>query len=163
MEQIPILEVKSRDEGRNADVRLFPDRIERVLQKKFGSIGRAHQDAEVIPIKNVSSVQAKKDGLAYTKVTLFASGNTIEFRLSHAHAQQFRDAVTQLVLGSHPSQQAAPANAPVGSAPPPPPPPPAQPAGWHPDPSKRHELRYFDGARWTEHVSDQGLAAVDPV
>ncbi|MGZ6907157.1 MAG: DUF2510 domain-containing protein [Acidimicrobiia bacterium] len=36
------------------------------------------------------------------------------------------------------------------------------PAGWNRDPYGRHELRYFDGAIWTEHVSDQGVTAVDP-
>lgn len=38
----------------------------------------------------------------------------------------------------------------------------AEPA-WYPDPSGRHELRYHDGARWTEHVSDDGHPALDPV
>ena len=32
---------------------------------------------------------------------------------------------------------------------------------WYPDPSGRHELRYFDGTAWTEHVSDHGKQAVD--
>lgn len=36
------------------------------------------------------------------------------------------------------------------------------PAAWHPDPLHRHELRYWDGARWTEHVSDRGQTSVDP-
>jgi hypothetical protein len=36
-------------------------------------------------------------------------------------------------------------------------------AGWHPDPSGRHEMRYFDGTRWTDHVSDQGVVGADPV
>jgi len=35
------------------------------------------------------------------------------------------------------------------------------PPGWHPDPSGRHELRYWDGSRWSEHVSDSGQVAVD--
>jgi uncharacterized protein YxjI len=35
------------------------------------------------------------------------------------------------------------------------------PAGWYPDPYGRHELRYFDGAVWTEHVSSHGRAGVD--
>jgi uncharacterized protein YxjI len=38
----------------------------------------------------------------------------------------------------------------------------ASPAAWHPDPYGRHELRYWDGARWTEHVSSHGKQAVDP-
>lgn len=37
------------------------------------------------------------------------------------------------------------------------------PANWYPDPMGRHELRYFDGANWTDHVSDRGITAVDPV
>jgi len=47
--------------------------------------------------------------------------------------------------------------------------PPAQPqsagppSGWYPDPSSRHQYRYWDGGRWTEHVSDNGAATVDPV
>lgn len=35
-------------------------------------------------------------------------------------------------------------------------------ANWYPDPSGRHELRYWDGARWTEHVSDHGRQSNDP-
>ena len=35
-------------------------------------------------------------------------------------------------------------------------------AAWHPDPFGRHELRYWDGSEWTEHVSDGGVAATDP-
>jgi hypothetical protein len=61
---------------------LFPDRIERVKSRAFGSFSRANQDAEVIPVRSISSVQAKKDGIAYTKVIAHATGNTIEFRLS---------------------------------------------------------------------------------
>lgn len=35
--------------------------------------------------------------------------------------------------------------------------------GWYQDPSGRHEQRYFDGTRWTEHVADRGVTSVDPV
>ena len=46
---------------------------------------------------------------------------------------------------------------------PPPPPPSAPPPSWGPDPTARHEMRYWDGGRWTEYVSDQGVQAVDAV
>lgn len=36
-------------------------------------------------------------------------------------------------------------------------------AGWYPDPSTRHEFRYWDGVAWTEHVADAGRASVDAV
>src|SRR3712207_9439468 len=34
-------------------------------------------------------------------------------------------------------------------------------ASWLPDPSGSHELRYWNGSAWTEHVSDQGTTGVD--
>jgi hypothetical protein len=37
----------------------------------------------------------------------------------------------------------------------------APPAAWYPDPTGRHEQRYWDGSRWTENVSDAGQAGVD--
>ena len=36
------------------------------------------------------------------------------------------------------------------------------PANWHPDPFGRHELRYWDGAQWTEHVSSHARQSIDP-
>lgn len=35
---------------------------------------------------------------------------------------------------------------------------PSAPPGWYPDPSGRHEMRYFDGRAWTYDVSDRGKA-----
>jgi uncharacterized protein YxjI len=37
------------------------------------------------------------------------------------------------------------------------------PPNWYPDPSGRHELRYYDGTTWTEHVSSSGRQSVDPI
>lgn len=34
--------------------------------------------------------------------------------------------------------------------------------GWLPDPSGRHEYRYWDGRQWTDDVADGGIASVDP-
>jgi hypothetical protein len=39
----------------------------------------------------------------------------------------------------------------------------AVPAGWVADPTGRHELRYWDGSAWTDHVSDSGVAGLDPI
>jgi hypothetical protein len=36
-------------------------------------------------------------------------------------------------------------------------------ANWLPDPTGAHELRYWNGSAWTEHVSDQGTTGQDPV
>jgi len=37
----------------------------------------------------------------------------------------------------------------------------AAPAAWYADPSKRFELRYWDGAEWTEHVARGGQQFTD--
>jgi uncharacterized protein YxjI len=36
------------------------------------------------------------------------------------------------------------------------------PAAWYADPLGRHELRYYDGTQWTEHVSSHGRTSIDP-
>ena len=35
------------------------------------------------------------------------------------------------------------------------------PANWYPDPMGRHQLRYWDGANWTDHVSNNGVQSAD--
>jgi hypothetical protein len=58
-----------------------------------------------------------------------------------------------------PSTLAAPPLAPTPAAPPPPP----TPAVWAPDPFGRHDLRWWDGERWTEHVADPDRGrSIDP-
>ena len=37
----------------------------------------------------------------------------------------------------------------------------SDPAGWYPDPTTRHELRYWDGYAWLDDVSDHGTTARD--
>lgn len=37
------------------------------------------------------------------------------------------------------------------------------PAGWYPDPTRRHGERYWAGAHWTEFVRDRGTSGVDPL
>ena len=75
--------------------------------------------SEMIPIANISSVTTKRDGLAFTNVVVVCSGNTIKFRVAHASAEPIKVVLTQLMLGSHPSQAVAQRPlAPVQTAPP---------------------------------------------
>ena len=37
------------------------------------------------------------------------------------------------------------------------------PPAWLADPTGRHQMRYWDGQQWTDHVSDAGAQSVDPV
>lgn len=94
----------SHESGRNAVVTLYPDRIERTKAASFGSLSKARQDVEVTPLRAVSSVQAKKDGMMYTKVFVYASGNAIEFRFPHSEASHFKTVITdRIVAGSSPA------------------------------------------------------------
>ena len=36
-------------------------------------------------------------------------------------------------------------------------------AGWQPDPTGRHGLRYHDGELWTAHVADGAVQSLDPM
>ncbi len=40
---------------------------------------------------------------------------------------------------------------------------PASPPAWHPDPTGRHQHRYWDGSRWTGWVADGGVTGRDPL
>ncbi len=38
-----------------------------------------------------------------------------------------------------------------------------QPANWYPDPLHRFEMRYWDGSKWTSHVSRGGVVSENPL
>lgn len=154
----PLFTGTSHDPGRNAIVELWPDRIERTKARSRTSISRAHQDVELTPVRAITSMQATKDGIRRTKITVYASGNNVEFRFEHREARDFQAVLTPLITGA-----AAPTPTPTPPPPAPsPPPPPGPPAGWHPDPTGRHEHRYWDGTAWTAQVSDHGVPSIDP-
>jgi hypothetical protein len=37
------------------------------------------------------------------------------------------------------------------------------PEQWAPDPTGRHQYRWWNGSEWTEHVADDGRNSVDPI
>ena len=103
----------SHDAGRNSIVTLYPDRIERTKptgrMSLTGMLTGGPEDVEVIPMKSVSSVQARR-GAWYHDVTVFASGNTIVFSVDAADAEKLRGLIMDQVLGgsAHPAAPAAP-------------------------------------------------------
>ncbi|WP_419926843.1 DUF2510 domain-containing protein [Candidatus Poriferisocius sp.] len=36
-------------------------------------------------------------------------------------------------------------------------------SSWEPDPTGRHQYRWWDGERWTDQVADDGVQSVDPI
>jgi hypothetical protein len=122
MEQQPIYEFTSHIEGKNAKVSVYPDRVEWLkprgvsggkvtagiltmgLSTLATGVKNGKSGTEMIPVKSMSSVTTKRDGLMNTLVQVITSGNTIDFRVSHNEAKQVKEVLTQLILGSHPSQ-----------------------------------------------------------
>jgi hypothetical protein len=100
--------------------------------------------------------QAKKSAaqLAMEERAAVAALKALQAEVAKAEAEG--------VTGEDSDDEAA--RVPSLASPVPPPPPlaaPAPPAGWQRDPYARHQLRYWDGAVWTAHVSDDGAQGVD--
>jgi hypothetical protein len=113
IDQTEALTGVSHEAGRNAIVTLLSERIERVKSRSLASLSSSHQDVEVTPLRNVSSVQAKKDNVLWTKVTVYAVGNNIDFKFTHDEAKRFTAEVQRLLLAPPPTA------APASSIPPP--------------------------------------------
>ena len=112
----------SHIDGKNAKVAVYQDRIEWVRPRgvsggkltagimtagvSFLATGfkNGKSGTEMIPVKSMSSVTTSRDGLLNTKVSVITSGNTVDFRVSHAEAAKVKEVLTQLILGTHPSQ-----------------------------------------------------------
>ncbi|MBH5335567.1 SHOCT domain-containing protein [Streptomyces pactum] len=134
MSSTALMTFKSHIDGKNADVAIYSDRIEwsrgrGVSGKKLTAglltggasllatgVRGSGAGTEMIPVKSITSVVTKRDGLMYTKVVVVASGNTIDFRVPHASAPGIKTLLTDLVLGKVPATEPAPP-APVHQAP----------------------------------------------
>lgn len=124
METSPIHVFTSHIEGKNATVSIYSDRLEWIKPRGISGgkitaglltggvsllatgVKGGKSGTEMIPVKSITSVTTKRDGMLNSKVVVVTSGNTIEFRVSHAEASETKDVLTRLILGSHPSQQA---------------------------------------------------------
>lgn len=126
----PIIELESHIDGKNAKVRLWPDRLEweRPRGVSGGKITAGvltggvsllatgvkggKDEHDMVLLKHVTNVTSRKDGLMYYAVDVQTSSgavvNTITFRVSKDEAAQFRSAI----LGAMQEQEAK-ASAPV--------------------------------------------------
>lgn len=106
----PLHQFESHIGGKNARVQIFPDRIEwekprsRSLMATAATFGANYLakrgiDTEMIPMRSISSVATKRDGMLNTVVQVITSGNTIDFRVSHKEAEQVREILNRLLVG----------------------------------------------------------------
>lgn len=98
-----LLRFTSHIDGRNATLSVYPDRVEWERPRGVGLTNKS--GTEMIPVKAISSVTTKKDGFTKAKLVMIVSGNTIEARLSPKEADEAKQTLTALILGTHPSQQ----------------------------------------------------------
>jgi hypothetical protein len=121
--------------------------------------GSVHIEAWVAQVSWVPGVYTGEQGL--DGAWGFALKSALKKRLAALEAALGGGIVSQAKVGSpgaHAQQAAmpagvAPAAVPAGSVP----------AAWSPDPTGRHQLRYWDGSAWTANVSDNGAVSQDPV
>ncbi len=162
----PLFEVTSHIDGKNAKVRVYPDRVEWERPKHVsgakvtaavmtmgvslaatGINTRKGAGVEVIPMRSITSVTQKRDSMLNDVVSIITAGNTIDMRCAKAEAERLR---TLILAGINGSLHSAPA-APVAPAPAPHGPP----AGWYPDQTDPSKVRWWDGARWTDHLQQR--------
>lgn len=133
MSDLPLYVFTSHTQGKNAKVQIFPDRIEWNLARGVSGgkltagvmtmgmsllatgVKNGKAGSEMIPVKSISSVTTKRDGMLNTLVQVVTSGNTIDFRVSHGEAAHIRGVLNDLILGGPAPTyaQSAPAPAPA--------------------------------------------------
>lgn len=103
-----LLEFTSHIRGKNAKVAIYPDRIEWAQEGRItatralggalitGSL-RKGGSTEMIPVKAITSVTTRKDGLRNYAVSVITSGNTLDMRVSKGEADQVKDTLLRLM------------------------------------------------------------------
>ena len=122
--------------------------------------GRINRATTWVPLEKTQSIRRVQGplqrplGLATVHVDVAGKRARAEFRDREvAEADRLVEELTELSrsarLHRRPRRHRRPAH---GSD--------AAPSGWYPDPSGRHERRYWHDGRWTEHVGDGGRRSV---
>lgn len=111
-----LMTFKSHVNGKNADVQIYRDRIEwRMARGVSGGkltagvltggasllvtgVKNGKAATEMIPMKAITGVTTKRDGMINTVVSVTSSSQAIGFRVSHKEAEQIRGLINQLVL-----------------------------------------------------------------
>lgn len=95
--------------GKNATVQIHEDRIEWEQQGKVSAAKvltgaalvagvRKGGSTEMIPIRHITSVTTRKDGLRNHAVSIITAGNSIDMRVSKEEAEQIKATISRLML-----------------------------------------------------------------
>lgn len=126
MTDTPIHQFTSHISGKNAKVSIYSDRVEWEIARGVSGakvtagimtaglsmlatgVKNGKAGTEMIPVKSISSVTTSRDGMMNSKVSVITSGNTVDFRVSHAEAAIVKDTLIRLIRGeSQPTPQPA--------------------------------------------------------
>jgi len=112
---VPLMEIVSHIDGKNAKVRLWPDRLEWERPRGLSGgkltagvltggasllvtgVKGGKDEHDMVFLRNVTNVNSRKDGIMYYAVEVqTASGgavNTVSFRVSKTEANEFRSSI----------------------------------------------------------------------
>lgn len=146
------------NDGRQSLIQL-PDKLFQHLALLLGQVRIAAEEPPLAPPPPPSVI----DQLTKLAGAVRPAPQDVTDQISKLAALRDQGTLTDAEFAAKKAELLGTAPAPEPALAPPPPPPPAAPPAWVPDPHGRHELRYWDGASWTEHVSTLGVQASDPV
>jgi len=104
----PLRTFTSHVAGKNAEVSIYPDRIEWV--RKGSAIARAtaatataglsllkgrKEQTETIPMRAITNVSTERDGLTNSAVIVTTAGGRVAFRVSHKEAKATRELILE--------------------------------------------------------------------
>ncbi|WP_226995812.1 hypothetical protein [Gordonia phthalatica] len=111
---------KLRISGKNADVAIFNDRVVWHMGRGLSAsklaagalaltvgvslaatgVRSGKSGSEMIPMKSITVVATKRDGMLNTIVSVTSSGGTIGLRVAHSDAEAIRQLLNRLISGS---------------------------------------------------------------
>jgi Short C-terminal domain len=99
----PVMEFTSHVAGRNANVAIYPDRMEWARTGLGVTLGLPlRRDTNMIPVRQIQGVSTHKAGLAYTSVRVATGGDATEFRVSKRQAEEAKATLLRLMMQSAP-------------------------------------------------------------
>jgi len=125
--------------------------------------GRLNRTTTWVPFEKTQSIRRVQGplqrplGLATVHVDVAGKRTRAQFRdRPQEEAERLVEQLTALSRTARHVRRPAPASSADGDGQ-------AVPSGWYPDPSGRHEHRYWHGGRWTEQVSNGGRRTSEAV
>lgn len=139
---------KINEEGRNGELRIFPDRIERAKHTAF----RKNVGSDVTFFDRVSSVQLVKR-FTGTDLHITVAGHAMTLKVLGNKGDQLLQLLNDGVSGKLKADAQGSAPAPAAAPVAPPAPSQGPPAGWYNDPHGEPVQRWWDGSTWTDHTT----------